>query len=118
MSKEVLALVSDMSVPLLGEEGLQQGLKTDIVGLLTQTHCKPESDDERHSTPAKKKSRTAQSRMEMWDFKTKQVLWILENRMCVGRGNGALLSGVHLMSDLGVQCASDGADHLERGIGV
>ena len=101
MSRKVLALVSDMSVPLLSEEGLQQGLKTDIVGLLTHTHCKPESDDERHSTPSKKKSRTTQSRMDIWTAKTKEVLWILENRMCVSRGKGALLSAVHPMKELG-----------------
>ena len=101
MSRKVLALVSDMSVPLLSEEGLQQGMKTDIVGLLTHTHCKPESDDERHSTPSKKKSRTTQSRMDMMTVKTKEVLWILENRMCVSRGRNTLISALHLMRDLG-----------------
>ena len=49
----------------------------------------------------------------MWNAKTKQVLWALENRMRVSRGNGALLSGVHLMRDMGIQYTSDAADQLE-----
>ena len=50
LSKKVLALVSDMSVPLLGDEELQQGLKTDVVSLLTKAQRKPESGDDHHKT--------------------------------------------------------------------
>ena len=117
LSRKVLALVSDMSVPLLGDEELQQGLKTDVVSLLTKAQCKPESGDERPSTPAKKRSRTVQARMELLDTKTKQTLWILENRLCVSRSNSTLLSGLNLIRSLKIQCASDGEDQLDGGIG-
>ena len=93
--------VSDMEVPLLSDERLHEGLKTDVVGLLTQANCKPDSDDDKVSTPSKKRSRTAGGRLQMWDAKTKQVLWILENRLCVSRRKRTLVSGLQLLGDLG-----------------
>ena len=70
--------------------------------LLTQAHCKPVPEpDEAISTPAKKKSRTLEHRNEMLEVKTKQVLWILENRLSLSRSTVTLCTGIELTKQLG-----------------
>ena len=61
--RKVLALASELQVPLPNDEEINNGLKSDVVNLLTQAHCRPVPEpDEALSTPAKKKSRTLEAR--------------------------------------------------------
>ena len=102
--RKVLALVSELQVPLPNDEEINNGLKSDVVILLTQTHCRPVPEpDEALSTPAKKKSRTLEAREAMLANKTMQALWVLENRLTIRRSNETLLSGIELLKGLGAQ---------------
>ena len=102
--REVLALVSDLSVPLPNDEEMNNGLKSDVVALLTEAHCRPVPEpDEALSTPSKKKSRTLEARESLLADKTKQVLWVLENRLAPTRSNATLRSGIELLKSLGAQ---------------
>ena len=96
--RKVLALVSDLCVPLPKDEEMNNGLKSDIVALLTQAHCRPVPEpDEALSTPTKKKSRTLEARESLLADKTKQVLWDFENRLAPTRSNETLRSGIELL---------------------
>ena len=102
--RKVLALVSDLSVPLPNDDEMNNGLKSDVVALLTEAHCRPVPEpDEALSTPAKKKSRTLEARASLLADKTKQVLWVLENRLATSRSNETLRSGIELLKSLGAQ---------------
>ena len=102
--RKVLAFVSDLSVPLPNDEEINNGLKSDVVNLLTQAHCRPVPEpDEALSTPAKKKSRTLEARESLLADKTKQVLWVLVNRLAPTRSNETLRSGIELLKSLGAQ---------------
>ena len=58
--RKVLALVSELQVPLPNDKEINNGLKSAVVTLLTQAHCRPVPEpDEALSTPAKKKSRNS-----------------------------------------------------------
>ena len=71
---------------------------------MTQAHCRPVPEpDEALSTPAKKKSRTLEARESLLADKTKQVLWVLENRLAPTRSNETLRSGIELLKSLGAQ---------------
>ena len=53
--RKVLALVSELPVPLPNDEEINNGLKSDVVTLLTQAHCRPVPEPgEALSTPSKK----------------------------------------------------------------
>ena len=102
--RKVLALVSDLSVPLPNDEEMNNGLKSDVVALLTEAHCRPVPEpDEALSTPAKKKSRTLEAREAMLANKTMQALWVLKNRLTIHRSNETLLSDIELLKGLGAQ---------------
>ena len=74
------------------------------MALLTEAHCRPVPEpDEALSTPAKKKSRTLEARESLLAGKTKQVLWVLENRLAPTRSNETLRSGIELLKSLGAQ---------------
>ena len=104
VSRKVLALVSDMFGHLPNDEEMNNGLKSDVVALLTEAHCRPVPEpDEALSTPAKKKSRTLEARESLLADKTKQVLWVLENRLAPTRSNATLRSGIELLKSLGAQ---------------
>ena len=102
--RKVLALVSELPVPLPNDEEINNGLKSDVVILLTQAHCRPVPEpDEALSTPAKKKRRTLEAREAMLENKTRHALWVLENRLTIRRSNETLLSGIELLKGLGAQ---------------
>ena len=69
--RKVLALVSELQVPLPNDKEINNGLKSDVASLLTQAHCRPVPEpDEALSTPAKKESRTLEAREVMLANKT------------------------------------------------
>ena len=59
--------------------------------------------DEALSTPATKKRRTLEARESLLADKTKQVLWVLKNRLAPTRSNETLRSGIELLKSLGAQ---------------
>ena len=93
-----MALASELPAPLPNAEEINNGLKSDVVILLAHAHCRPVPEpDEALSTPAKKKSRTLEARASLLADKTKQVLWVLENRLAPTRSNETLRSGIELL---------------------
>ena len=71
---------------MLSDADLALGLKKDMVHLLQQLHCKSEPYEDLVTSPVRKKARKdAESLEEMQALKTKQVIWVLESRLCMRR---------------------------------
>ena len=99
ISRLVLAEVAEVPVALVPPGALILGLKRDIVNTLS-THLTADTGPTECVTPVKKARRDPRSRQEMLGHKTRECLWILENRLAVRRASGTLLSAEDLIASL------------------
>ena len=100
VSRRVLSEVAEVPVPLLSAEAFVQGLKGDIIATLALQHKPGVRDAPDDLTPVKKARRNPASCREMMAAKTKQCLWVLENRLAVRRAGDTLLRAKELIQDL------------------
>ena len=83
-----------------------------VMASLEQLHCGPqeaEPDPDADSggqRPAKKRRRDAQSIKDRLGDKTRQVLFLLENRLAASRTNAAVIGAAQLIRDLQHSCSS------------
>ena len=101
VNRMILAEIAELPVPLLTDQEMISGMKRDLAGSLEQQHCKPDAEENivGHQ-PAKKARRDQQSIDELMGVKTKQVLWTLQNRLCVKRSWSTLTSAKDLIDEL------------------
>ena len=100
ISRLVLAEVAEVPVALVPPGALILGLKRDIVNTLSNQHLTADTGPTECVTPVKKARRDPGSRQEMMGHKTRQCLWILENRLAVRRASATLLSAQELIASL------------------
>ena len=82
LSLKILALVSDLLVPLSSEQALAHELRQDLVATLEQLHAKPATEEVfEASGRAKRMKRDHQSIKENLAWKTEQVLFAIRNRV-------------------------------------
>jgi hypothetical protein len=95
----ILAEIAEVPVKLFSEQEVNLGIRRDLIASLEQQHCGCEvEEDITENKPCKKLRKDTSSKQDMLGSLTKQVLWMLENRVAVSR-----------VSDT-VQCSSAGAD--------
>ena len=99
-SRLLLAEVAEVPVPLLSPDAVVLGLKRDLLSTLALQHGPRQRDLPDCITPVKKARRDPTSVREMKEAKTRQCLWILENRLAVTRAGQALLSARDLIAHL------------------
>ena len=78
-SRMILAEIAAVPVKLLSSDELALTVRQELVAALCAKHCEPEPEEPARPT---KKSRTQQSRDETMTTKTKEVLYMLQNRLC------------------------------------
>ena len=88
LSRRVLSEVAELPVTrILTPEQVLQGLKEDVVSHLALQNAPAELGPSEFETPPKKARRAKASIHEMLEAKTRQCLWILENRLAVFRAD-------------------------------
>ena len=100
ISRLVLAEVAEVPVALVPPGALMLGLKRDLVSTLSLQHRSADTEPSECLTPVKKARRDPTSRREMMTIKTRESLWILENRLAVKRAGQTLLSAEALIESL------------------
>ena len=103
LSRKILAEVAELPVPLVPEKELHQQLKQEMVDRLARLHAPVECEESLE--PNRKRSRTMDSRNEMLMDKTKQVLFMLQNRVAINRVHQTLMGALSLMKDLTSEAA-------------
>ena len=99
VSRRILSEVAEVPVPLLSPAAELQGLKQDLMSHLVLLHG-PREPEEGPEVPAKKRKRDRKNLEEMMEAKTRQCLWILENRLSIRRAGETLLSARELIAEL------------------
>ena len=106
VSREILAEVAEVPVQLCSEQDLALEVRRNLIGLLEKTLCDPEEDEDLDQEPLRKKQRSLQARKEQLQSKTTQVLFMLQNRLCVSRAQGTLESAAALLQNLSSSSSS------------
>ena len=109
VNRKVLAKVLDVPVNLIADEHIQKGLKSDLVENLQRLHCRHDLDDDSQTLgqPAKKLKRDRESLEGSLEAKTRQALWVLENKMCLSKCTSTLVSASELILKLKQQDEQD-----------
>ena len=98
VSRLILQEVADVPVDLPSPDELALKVRQELVASLHRQSCGP-SDLEAPARPAKK-SRTQSARDETMGTKTKQVLYMLKNRLAVTRLHSTIESTCQLLEDV------------------
>ena len=114
VSRLILAEISETPVKLLSENDLSLQIKRDLIASLEREHCGPAEDSiEPEDPPCKKHKRDDKSVKEHMANLTKQVLWMLENRIAASRVSQTLSSAAVLLSSLLQSSCSSSDPSLE-----
>ena len=118
-NRKILAEISEVPVKMCAEQELNLNIRRDLIALLAERQCVGEADAQEDSDgrPLKKLRKDLASRQEMLKTWTKQVQWMLENRVAASRTGGALCSANKLLESLSSECCttSDVGDLLASG---
>lgn len=98
VSRLVLSEIAELPVPLMPEADMHLQIQRDLVNTLTELHCEPEEDEDQR--PAKKARRNMVDKQENMGDKTKQVLFMLENRMPAMRVKNSIVTAAILIRGL------------------
>ena len=101
-NRKILAEISEVPVKMCAEQDLNLDIRRDLIALLEERQCVGEADaqEDIDCRPLKKMRRDPTSRQEMLKSWTKQVLWMLENRVAASRACGTLCSASRLLDSL------------------
>ena len=105
-NRMILAEISEVPVKLFPEQDINLNLRKDLIASLEQQHCGPEVDDTTDRRPLKKQRKDTLSLNESLTAKTKQVLWMLENRVACSRVSDTASSAGTLISSLASSSSS------------
>ena len=94
----ILAEVSQVPVQLIPDERMHLEIRKDLIASLEAQHCSPEEDITDTPRPHKMAKRDAKTLEEAMASKTKEVLWMLENRVASTRVGEAFSSVAELIS--------------------
>ena len=97
-NRMILAEISEVPVKLFPEEHLHLEVRKDLIAALEEQHCEPEEDITDTARPCKKHRKDPKSKDEALANKTKQVLWMLENRVASSRVCETLSNAAALIS--------------------
>ena len=112
----ILTEIAEVDVKLLSEQKVNLDIRRDLIASLEQTHCGPEDqegDNDSESRPSKKARKSASAEQENLASLTKQVLFMLENRVAASRVKGTLDSAAKLLQTL-LSSSSDPEDLSEH----
>ena len=98
LSRLILSEIAEVPVPLLDTSAVLVGLKQEVVDTLQQLHGPRIASGDDCTQPAKKAKRDKESLQEQMGAKTRQCLWILENRMAITRASQTLKSAQDLIA--------------------
>ena len=101
-NRKILAEISEVPVKMCAEQEMHQHIRRDLIASLEARLCDVEADAEEDldSRPLKKRRRDLSSRRENLKTWTKQVLWMLENRVTAWRASITLCSASQLLKSL------------------
>ena len=107
-NRKILAEISEVPVKMCAEQDMNQNIRRDLIALLEERHCGGEADAEEdiYCSPLKKMRKDLSSRRENLKTWTKQVLWMLENRVAASRACTTLCSASQLLSSMSSECSS------------
>ena len=100
VSRRVLSEVAELPVPLVPEVHMQEQIQRDLINALTELHCEPAEDEEVTQRPPKKARKGPEDINENMRDKTKQVLFMLENRMPAMRVKASVIAANQLIRDI------------------
>ena len=101
-NRKILAEISEVPVKMCAEQDLNLNIRRDLIALLEERHCvgEPDAQEDIDSRPLKNMRKDLSSRQENLKTWTKQVLWMLENRVAASRACTTLCSASQLLSSL------------------
>ena len=104
-NRKILAEISEVPVKMCAEQEMNQNIRRDLIALLEERHCVGEADaqEDLDCRPSKKMRRDLSSRRENLQSWTKQVLWMLENRVTAWRACDTLCSASQLLKSMSSQ---------------
>ena len=107
-NRKILAEISEVPVEMCAEQDMNQNIRRDLIALLAERQCVGEADAQEDSDgrPLKKLRKDLASRQEMLKTWTKQVQWMLENRVAASRTVGTLCSASRLLESLSSECCT------------
>jgi hypothetical protein len=105
-NRMILSEISEVPVRLFQEQDINLEIRKDLIASLEQQHCGPEEDDTTESRPLKKQRKDTMSLDENMTAKTKQALWMLENRVACSKVSETASSAAALISSLSSSSSS------------
>jgi hypothetical protein len=97
----ILAHIAELPVVTFSQEDLGLKIKDDLAASLAELHCGPDLHcGPVYDKPLKKQRRDHTSAVESLGHKTKQVLFMLENRLASSRVQETLTSASRLIDDM------------------
>ena len=98
----ILAEIAEVPVKLVPKDTLEQQIKMDLIAALEREHCEPVEDlqDNSGMRPLKKMRKSTLEKQENLSSLTKQVLFMLQNRIPAMRVSGTLSSAAKLLESL------------------
>ena len=86
-NRKILAEISQVPVKMCAEQDMNMNIRRDLIASLEERHCvgEPDAQEDIDSRPLKNMRRDLSSRQENLTTWTKQVLWMLENRVAASR---------------------------------
>ena len=119
VNRMILAEIADVPVKLYSESELNLKVKRDLVRSLEQVECPPKPEEALQEAPAKKRKRDALSRTSFLADKTRQMLFMVKNRVASSRmqetvkGASELISNLQETSGSGSSSSDWRPEHLE-----
>jgi hypothetical protein len=100
-NRMIIAEIAEVPVKLFSEQEVNLGIRRDLIASLEQQHCGCDvEEDITENRPCKKLRKYTSSKQEMLGSLTKQVLWMLENRVAVSRVSDTVCSAAQLVQTL------------------
>ena len=110
----ILAEIADVPVQPLADAAINSQVRQELIDALEQHHCGPELSEAPGGSPAKKFKRTQAAQEEMLIDKTKQVLYVLQNRIANSRVNATIVGAINLVQNLSAMPSGTAdASHIE-----